>query len=102
MPIPRTTISQDVKTRFSVQLAFAKFLSKIKENFYYSASILETSLPQKFPLILYRNLAKASCTENQVCTSCDTVEVLGPFVYCDLFQMFEVSGIPRLHIFQLD
>ena len=30
---PRTTVSQDVQTRFSVQLAFAKFLSKIKENF---------------------------------------------------------------------
>ena len=31
--IPRTTLSQDVQTRFSVQLAFAKFLSKIKGNF---------------------------------------------------------------------
>ena len=30
---PRTTISQDVQTQFSVQLAFAKFLSKIKGNF---------------------------------------------------------------------
>ena len=29
----RTTILQDVQTRFSVQLAFAKFLSKIKGNF---------------------------------------------------------------------
>ena len=29
----RTTISQDVQTRSSVQLAFAKFLSKIKGNF---------------------------------------------------------------------
>ena len=29
----RTTISQDVQTRFPVQLAFAKFLSKIKGNF---------------------------------------------------------------------
>ena len=29
----RTTVSQDVQTRFSVQLAFAKFLSKIKGNF---------------------------------------------------------------------
>ena len=28
---PRTTVSQDVQTRFPVQLAFAKFLSKIKE-----------------------------------------------------------------------
>ena len=30
---PRTTVSQDVQTRFPVQLAFAKFLSKIKGNF---------------------------------------------------------------------
>ena len=30
---PRTTISQDVQTRFPVQLAFAKFLSRIKGNF---------------------------------------------------------------------
>ena len=29
----RTTVSRDVQTRFSVQLAFAKFLSKIKRNF---------------------------------------------------------------------
>ena len=36
-PLPRTTISQDVQTRFSVQLAFAKFLSKIKGNFWGSA-----------------------------------------------------------------
>ena len=30
---PRTTVSQDVQTWFPVQLAFAKFLSKIKGNF---------------------------------------------------------------------
>ena len=29
----RTTVSQDVQTRFPVQLAFTKFLSKIKGNF---------------------------------------------------------------------
>ena len=28
--MPKTTISQDVQTLFRVQLAFAKFLSKIK------------------------------------------------------------------------
>ena len=33
-------------------------------------------LYQKFPFILDMNLAKANCTENHVCTSCDTV-VLG-------------------------
>ena len=37
---------------------------------------MDTALAQKFPFILDRNLAKANCTENHVCTSCDTV-VLG-------------------------
>ena len=34
---------------------------------------MDTTLPQKFPFILDRNLAKANCTENHVCTSCDAV-----------------------------
>ena len=34
---------------------------------------MDTALPQKFPFILDRNLAKANCTRNHVCTSCDTV-----------------------------
>ena len=34
---------------------------------------MDTALPQKFPFILDRNLAKAKGTENHVCTSCDTV-----------------------------
>ena len=34
---------------------------------------MDTALPQKFPFILDRNLAKANCTENHVCTSCDIV-----------------------------
>ena len=37
---------------------------------------MDTALPQKFPFILDRNLAKANCTGNRVCTSCETV-VLG-------------------------
>ena len=37
---------------------------------------MDTALPQKIPFILDRNLAEANCTENHVCTSCDTV-VLG-------------------------
>ena len=41
---------------------------------------MDTALPQKFPFILDRNLAKANCTENLVCTSCDTV-VLGCYTY---------------------
>ena len=32
---------------------------------------MDTALPQKFPFILDRNLAKANCTGNRVCTSCD-------------------------------
>ena len=36
---------------------------------------MDTSLQQKFPFILDRNLAKANCPENQVCTSCDAVDV---------------------------
>ena len=34
---------------------------------------MDTALPQKFPFILDRNLVKANCTENRVCTSCYTV-----------------------------
>ena len=37
---------------------------------------MDTALTQKLLFILDRNLAKANCTENHVCTSCDTV-VLG-------------------------
>ena len=33
---------------------------------------MDTSLTQKFPFILHRNLAKAKCTENHICMSCDT------------------------------
>ena len=34
---------------------------------------MDTALTQKFPFILDRNLAKANCTEDRVCTSCDKV-----------------------------
>ena len=34
---------------------------------------MDTALPQKFPFILDRNLAKSNGTGNRVCTSCDTV-----------------------------
>ena len=37
---------------------------------------MDTALPQKFLFILDRNLAKANCTGNRVCASCDIV-VLG-------------------------
>ena len=72
----RTTISQDVQTWFHVQLAFAKFLSKIKGNFWVIAVSMILALYWKFPFIFDRNLAKANCTENHVCTSCDKI-VLG-------------------------
>ena len=38
---------------------------------------MDTAPTKKIPFILDRNLAKANCTGNRVCTSCDTV-VLGP------------------------
>ena len=34
---------------------------------------MDTDLPQKCLFILDMNLAKANCTEDRVCTSCDTV-----------------------------
>ena len=34
---------------------------------------MDTALTEKFPFILDKNLAKTNCTENHVCTSCDTV-----------------------------
>ena len=40
---------------------------------------MDTALPQKFPFILDRNLAKANCTGNRVCTSCDTVVLVEGF-----------------------
>ena len=46
---------------------------------------MDTALPQKFTFILDRNLAKANCTENQVCTSCDTV-VLALLIYASTEQ----------------
>ena len=44
---------------------------------------MDTALTQKFPFILDKNLAKANCTGNQVCTSCDIV-VLGTGIKCPL------------------
>ena len=52
---------------------------------------MDTALPQKFSFILDRNLAKANCTENHVCTSCDTV-VLG---YSLLKTFLNILGSPR-------
>ena len=41
---------------------------------------MDIALAQKFPFFLDRNLVKANGTENNVCTSCDTV-VLGINIY---------------------
>ena len=48
---------------------------------------MDTALPQKFPLILDRNLAKANCTGTRVCTSCDTVVLIRQSNKCDLFSV---------------
>ena len=45
---------------------------------------MDTALPQKLPFILDRNSAKANCTEDRVCTSCDTV-VLGSYIYIYIY-----------------
>ena len=47
---PRTTVSQDVQTRFPVQLAFAKFLSRIKGNFLRECCIHDTGTVLKISL----------------------------------------------------
>ena len=41
---------------------------------------MDTAPTKKIPFILDRNLAKANCTGNHVCTSCDRV-VLGTYAY---------------------
>ena len=42
---------------------------------------MDTALLQKFSFILDRNLAKANCTENHVCTSCDTVVLVHYIIF---------------------
>ena len=56
------------------------------------------ALFKKFPFILYRNLAKANCTEDHVCTSCDTV-VLGRVLKCvwALYDNTTCCALPALH-----
>ena len=46
---------------------------------------MDTALPQKFPFILDRNLAKANCTENWVCTYCDIVVLANKKNYYTFF-----------------
>ena len=78
--ISSTSIIQDVQTWFSAQLAFAKFLSKNKGKFLIQCQYHGYNTPSKFPFILDGNLAKAKCTGNRVCTSCDIV-VLSMYIY---------------------
>ena len=56
--LSRTTASYDVQTWFSVLMAFANFLSKLKEIFNTVPCIMDTALSHKYPFILDRNLAK--------------------------------------------
>ena len=45
---------------------------------------MDTAFPQKIPFNLDRNLAKANCTEDRVCTSCHKV-VLGFGIYMYIY-----------------
>ena len=58
---------------------------------------MDTALPQKFPFILDRKLAKTNCTENQVCPSFDTV-VLVSHKKC--YTLLIVSE--EIHLFRPD
>ena len=51
---------------------------------------MDTALPQKFLFILDRNLAKANCTEDRVCTSCDIV-VLDWGLYFQYISLLSVT-----------
>ena len=42
-----------------------------------------------FFFILDRNLVKANCTENRVCTSCDTVVLVQSIKRSQIFRLFE-------------
>ena len=60
---------------------------------------MDTALPQKFPFILDRNLAKANCRENRVCTSCDTVVfVLDAIVVVRLVYSNGNKMLSRVHL----
>ena len=55
--------------------------------------------PQKFPFILDKNLAKANCTDNRVCTSCDTVVLGNNICTHSSHRLTEYSeSVPRLYV----
>ena len=56
---------------------------------------MDTTLTQKFPFILDRNLAKANCTGNHVCTFCDKV-VLDDNIKFLLPNKMRIIGISNL------
>ena len=60
---------------------------------------MDTALPQKFPFILDRNLAKAYCTGNRVCTSCDIV-VLDIYIYIYIYKLMVKSIKPATAVRQ--
>ena len=49
---------------------------------------MDTALTLKFPFILDRNLANADCTEDRVCTSCDTVVI---DMCINIIYLYEIS-----------
>ena len=57
---------------------------------------MDTAHPQKYLFILDRNLAKANCTEDGVCTSCDIV-AFDIYILNTHFRMFD-SVKRYLHI----
>ena len=62
---------------------------------------MDTAFPQKIPFILDRNLAKANCTEDRVCTSCDKV-VLAYTLSLPFLQDFIVKGFIMTLVSKLD
>ena len=58
---------------------------------------MDTALPLKFCFILDRNLAKANCPGNHVCTSCDKV-VLGTSLYSSNPQRPQGSKMACRHL----
>ena len=57
---------------------------------------MDTALTQKFPFILDRNLAKANCTENHICMSCDKV-VLDIYIYIHHIDTFVYALIHEIN-----
>ena len=50
---------------------------------------MDTALTQKFPFILDKNFAKANCTGNHVCKSCDKVVLV--------YNLFDESRCEEIH-----